>query len=198
MRHETHEHSKIEIAAALQVSRVTLNRLLRDFGHNAPERSAPLSDWQAWAKRHIVHDLPRRRASARHDRPAKQAAREATAPESIRYFGEDGDELGFEYDGFDAAALTKERVTKLRLGNQIAREELAIFRRDTITQAEIEETMAFIRAKLAEKLSEVSRRAGERLSGSSAPVIQESLDAMIRDALSEFAENTPKQAANLS
>jgi transcriptional regulator with XRE-family HTH domain len=158
--------TQAELAAALKINRTTLWKLRRDYP-GEPSKDASLEEWQAWVGRHLTYDLERRRKS----NPL------ATNQEDTE-----------NADSFTSAELRRQKVIKLRLANEVAREELRLIRRETLSRRDCEATIERIRAVTAKALSEMSAAVSIQLAGKTATEVQAGLDSAVRKALDKLAQ----------
>ena len=84
---------------------------------------------------------------------------------------------------FSALAERKERIIRLRLGNDCRRAELAVLRRESIPVTECLESLAMVAARTRAELLEIPGSMAETLSGKDPAYIQFALERAIHRSL---------------
>lgn len=92
-----------------------------------------------------------------------------------------------EKRGHGSADLRREKIIKLRLHNETAREELKLIRRETISVPEAKETLECIKDRVSNALAEMRARVAPTLAGKSAAEIQQILEVETRKVLDRLS-----------
>lgn len=168
--------TKAELAEALGCSRPTLYKYLKY--PNAPAVD-DLPAWKSFLVRH--RSYPSERGERTDLEPTVERAESFALPDLSE------DELLESSDGFDSQAEKRERVIKLRIHNETAREQLKLVRRETLTVKETQDTLAQIAATVKAELLELSGLLSESLAGRGAAEIQSELDSAHRKILEKLS-----------
>lgn len=85
------------------------------------------------------------------------------------------------------AELIKQRVIKLRLENQAARERLAILKRETVTVQEVKDTMVGIKATVTRVMLEMSAEVAPQIAGKSPAECERLVASAMRESLERLS-----------
>jgi len=89
---------------------------------------------------------------------------------------------------FSALAERKERIIRLRLGNDCRRAELAVLRRESIPVSECLESFAVVAARIRAELLEIPGSMAETLAGKDAVFVQLVLEKAIAKSLEALSK----------
>jgi len=92
-----------------------------------------------------------------------------------------------EHAEFSAGEERKQRILRLRLGNQVRRSSLERLRESTVTVAECEAVMSRIRAAVSDEILKLPAGLSHELAGRNPPFIQQVLNTALRSALDRLA-----------
>jgi hypothetical protein len=158
------------LSERLAIPRRTLYRYRRDFPDQVPKSFDDLESWIEFIGR--IKNYPSERT-----RPGNQNGTESS-PE---------DQNG-EHAEYSAAVERRERIIKLRLGNQARRTSLEVLRQNTITVAECEATMERLRAVVGPDLLRLPGSLCHELAGRDPQHIQQLLEVALRSALDRVSQ----------
>jgi hypothetical protein len=154
-----------ELSRRIGVPRRTLFRYRKDHAERAPRSFDDIEGWLEFVL--AIKNYPS-------DRTTPSDQKEADpVPSSAK----NGD------TEFSAPAERKERIIRLRLGNDCRRAELAVLRRESIPVTECLESFAVVAARVRAELLELPGAFAERLSGKDAVFIQLLLEKAIAKSL---------------
>ena len=159
------------LSECLGVPRRTLYRYRKDHPEQAPKS---FNDLEAWIE--FIGKI--RNYSAERTRPRDRNGTEPSAE----------DQNG-EYTEFSPGAERRERVIKLRLGNEVRRTSLERLRRNTVTTAECEATMDRIRAVVSVELLKLPASLCHELAGRDPQHIQQLLNTALRSSLERLEDH---------
>ena len=160
-----HRITLAALSERLKIPLRTLFRYRRDHPEQAPKS---FDDLEAWIE--FIGKI--RNYSAERTRPRDRNGTEPSAE----------DQNG-EYAEFSPGAERRERVIKLRLGNEVRRTSLERLRRSTITIAECLETMDRIKSVVGADLLRLPANLSHGLANREPRHIQQVLDAAFRSSL---------------
>jgi hypothetical protein len=142
----------------------TLYRYRRDYPEEAPKNF----DLESW--REFIGKV--RNYSADRTRPRDRNGTEPSA-----------EDQNDEHAEFSAGEERKQRILRLRLGNQVRRSSLERLNRNTVTMAECMESMSRIRAVVSGELLKLPENLAEALAGKDPAFIQVFLERAIQKSL---------------
>ena len=93
-----------------------------------------------------------------------------------------------EADSFTSAELRREKIIKLRLDNEIAREELRLIRRETLSQEECEAVLRQIKERVSAELAVMRAEVSTKLAGKNPAEVQQILEAETRKVLDNLSK----------
>lgn len=160
------------LAKSLGISRALLFKY-RKLYPGSPASFEDVEEWRLFVEKHKNYASDRTKPRHLKEKPVSKPA--------------EGDEATAPGVGFDAEDERRERIIKLRLHNEIERENLRLLRRETLTVKETQDTLAGIAATLKAELLELPGQIAESLAGRDVASIQSSLDTAIRKTLDRLA-----------
>ena len=155
-----------ELSRRIGVPRRTLFRYRKDHPEKAPRSFDDIDAWLEFVL--AIKSYPSDRTT-----PGDQKGTEPVVPSSAK----NGD------TEFSALAERKERIIRLRLGNDCRRAELAVLRRESIAVTECVESFAAIAARTRAELLEIPGSIAETLAGKDPVYIQVALERAIHKIL---------------
>jgi hypothetical protein len=158
-----------ELSQRIGVPRRTLFRYRRDHAERAPRSFDDIEGWLEFVL--AIKSYPSDRTT-----PSDQKEAEPVVPSSANS-AKNGD------GEYSALAERKERIIRLRLGNDCRRAELAVLRRESIPVSECLESFAAIAARTRAELLEIPGAMAESLAGKDAVFIQLLLEKAIAKSL---------------
>jgi hypothetical protein len=153
----------LELSKRLGISRRTLYYYREKFPDRVPKDLDNLEQWTGFIAGVKVYD------SERTEPKVGTITQADTDPE------------------FTAQAERKERIIKLRLINEVKREELRILRRDMIPREEAEQEISTIAITVRAELMEMPGEVAEVLAGKDAADIQCHLEEAVRKVLENLS-----------
>jgi hypothetical protein len=163
-----------ELSERLGIPTRTLYRYRRDFPDQVP-KNFELESWREFIGK--IKNYPAERT-----RPADQNGTEAPA-----------EDQNDEYAEYSAGEERKQRILRLRLGNQVRRTSLERLNRNTVTMVECTQAMERIRAAVSGDLLGVPVNLCQKLTHRDPGFIQQVLETALR-----FKFGTVEPAGKLS
>jgi hypothetical protein len=155
-----------ELSRRIGVPRRTLFRYRKDHPEKAPRSFDEIDAWLEFVL--AIKNYPSDRTT-----PSDQKEADPAVPSSAK----NGD------TEFTALEERKQRIIRLRLGNDCRRAELAVLRRESIPITECLESFAAVAARVRAELLELPGAFAESLSGKDAVYIQLILEKAISKSL---------------
>ena len=155
-----------ELSRRIGVPRRTLFRYRKDHGERAPRSFDDIAGWLEFVL--AIKSYPSDRTT-----PSDQKEAEQVVPSSAK--NGDGE--------YTALEERKQRIIRLRLGNDCRRAELAVLRRESIPVTECLESFAVVAARVRAELLEIPGAMAESLAGKDAAFIQVVLERAIQKSL---------------
>ena len=151
-----------QLSERLGIGARTLRRYRRDYANQAPKCFDDLEAWREFIGK------------------TKNYSAERTRPRDRNGAGSVAEDGNGEYS---AAAERKERILKLRLGNEARRVALEQLRQETVTIDECVASLNKIKTATSIELLRLPAILSDQLMGRDARQIQETLDVALRSAL---------------
>ena len=158
-----------ELSRRIGVPRRTLFRYRKDHGERVPRSFDDIAGWLEFVL--AIKSYPSDRTT-----PSDQKEAEPVVPSSANS-AKNGD------TEFTALAERKERIIRLRLGNDCRRAELAVLRRESIPVSECLESFAMVASRTRAELLEIPGSMAEALAGKDPAYIQVALERAIHKSL---------------
>jgi hypothetical protein len=158
-----------ELSRRIGVPRRTIYRYKKDNPAKAPRSFDDIEGWLEFVL--AIKSYPSDRTT-----PSDQKEAEPVVPSSA-----DGAKNGDTE--FTALEERKQRIIRLRLGNDCRRAELAVLRRESIPVTECLESFAVVAARTRAELLEIPGALAETLSGKDAAFVQLVLEKAIAKSL---------------
>jgi hypothetical protein len=156
----------------VEISRRTLFAYRKSDPREVPDFGA-VDDWVAFILKRQVYEPGRTQSPEQREAKERRAmSRDETESSAEDQNGE-----------YSPAVERRERIIKLRLGNEARRTSLEVLRQNTITVSECEATMNRIRAVVSAELLKLPASLCHELAGRDSQRIQQLLNTALRSSL---------------
>ncbi len=163
----------------IEISRKTLFTYRAADPGKAPAEFDAVGDWARFILERQIYEPGRTQAPEKREAKERRAmSRNGSEPSADDQNGE-----------YSAGAERKERILRLRLGNQVRRTSLERLRRNTVTTAECEATMDRIRAVVSVELLKLPASLCHELAGRDPQHIQQLLNTALRSSLERLEDH---------